>query len=94
VYLKTKQKKTTIMILQVAITHALVFFTKSYGCFSFVCLFVSSISKKRVLFIICLVFQTKSFIWVSIMLFWYFLNFKGCSKYIMMFQTMFCDFWQ
>jgi hypothetical protein len=46
--------------------HALVFFTKSYGCFSFVCLFVSSISKKHVIFIICLVFWTKSFIWVSI----------------------------
>ena len=36
--------------------HALEFCTKSFGCFSFVCLFVSSISKKRVLFIICLVF--------------------------------------
>jgi len=36
--------------------HALEFCTKHYGCFSFVCLFVLFISKKCMLFIICLVF--------------------------------------
>ena len=52
--------------------HALKFCTKSYGCFKFVCLFVSSISKKHVLFIICLLSEQSHLFWVSIMLFWYF----------------------
>jgi hypothetical protein len=49
--------------------HALEFYTKIYGCFNFVS--------------VCVFY--KSFIWVSIILFWYFLDLKGCFKYIMMF---------
>jgi len=74
--------------------HALKVCTKSYGCFKFVCLFVSFISKKHVLFIICLLSEQSHLFWVSIMLlvFRYFLDLECCSKYIMMFQTMFSDF--
>ena len=69
--------------------HALELCVRSYGCFYlYMCVCVCSILKKKyVLFIICLVFWTKLFIWVSIMSFWYFLELKGYSKYKMMFLT-------
>jgi hypothetical protein len=65
--------------------HALKVCTKRYGCFKFVCLFVSSISKKHVLFIICILSEQSHLFWVFIMLFWYFLDLECCSKYIMIF---------
>jgi hypothetical protein len=48
-------------------------------------MFVSSISKKHVLFIICLFSEQNHLFGSPIVLFLYFLDLEGCSKYIMMF---------